>query len=83
MATLIKYKNVLHWVPKDAQSKHDIDRPTAVSDHFTLPRHSINDIELIPSELITSNRDGIPKARQAFLISKRKTLEPFRINRHD
>ena len=60
-----------------------IDQPTAVSDHFILPGHSINDIELIPLELIHSNRDSIHKAREAFLISKGKTLEPHGINRRD
>ena len=60
-----------------------IDQPTAVSDHFTLPGHSINDIELIPLELIHSNRESIRKAREAFLISKGKTLEPHGINRRD
>ena len=60
-----------------------IDQPTAVSDHFTLPGHSINDIQLIPLELIHSNRDSIRKARETFLISKGKTLEPHGINRRD
>ena len=45
-----------------------IDQPTAVSDHFTLPGHSINDIELIPLELIHSNRDSIRKAGEAFFF---------------
>jgi len=48
-----------------------------------LPGHSINDIEVIPLELIHSNRDSIRKAREAFLISKGKTLEPQKINRRD
>ena len=48
---------------------HHINQPTAVSDHFSLPGHSINNIELIPLELIKSNRDGIRKAREALLIS--------------
>ena len=60
-----------------------IDQPTAVSDHFTLPGHSINDIELIPLELIHSNRGSIRKAREGFLISKGKTLDPHGINRRD
>ena len=42
-----------------------IDQPTAVSNHFTLPGHSINDIELIPLELIHSNRDSIRKDGEA------------------
>ena len=43
----------------------------------------MDNIELIPLELITSNRDGIRKAREAFLICKGKTLEPFGLNRRD
>ena len=39
------------------KNQRHIDQPTAVSDHFTLPGHSINNIELIPLELINSNRD--------------------------
>ena len=61
----------------------DIDQPTAVSDHFTLPGHSLNNLELIPLELINSNRDAIRKAREAFLIYKGKTLEPSGMNRRD
>ena len=60
-----------------------IDQPTAVSDHFTLPGHSLNNLELIPLELINSNRDAIRKAREAFLIYKGKTLEPSGMNRRD
>ena len=66
-----------------AIQRHHIYHPTAVSDHFSLPGHSINNIELIPLELIKSNRDGIRKAREALLISKGKTLEPHGINRRD
>ena len=35
-----------------AITQRDIDQPTAVSDHFTLPGHSLNNLELIPLELI-------------------------------
>ena len=38
---------------------------------------------VIPLELINSNRDGIRKASEAFLISKGKTLEPYGMNRRD
>ena len=49
-----------------AITQRDIDQPTAVSDHFTLPVHSIMDnIEFVPLELITSNGDVIRKAREA------------------
>ena len=57
-----------------------IDQPMAitVSDH-----HSVNDTELFSLELIHSNRDSIRKAREAFLISKGKTLVPHGMNRRD
>ena len=47
--------------------------PTAVLDHFTLPVHSMDNIELVPLELITSNRDAVRKARESYLISRGKT----------
>ena len=68
---------------KKAIAKQQNDQPTAVADHFTLPGHCMDNVELIPLELITSNRDAIRKAREAFLISKGKTLEPFGLNRRD
>ena len=44
---------------------------------------TIRNLELIPLELINSNRDAIRKAREAFLIYKGKTLEPSEMNRRD
>ena len=57
--------------------------PTLVSEHFNLPEHSVNDIRLIPLELIHTNRDSLRKAREAHLIDKAKTLEPQGLNRRD
>ena len=53
--------------------------------HYTLTKsgHSINDVRLIPIELIRSKRDSVGKAREAHIISKAKTLHPFGINRRD
>ena len=65
------------------QNHHQLTNPTPVSQHFNLPGHSINDIQLIPLELIHGNRDSIRKAREAHLIDKAKTLEPLGINRRD
>ena len=45
--------------------------------------HSINDVLLIPVELIRSNRDSVRKAREAHLIDKAMTLEPHGIKRRD
>ena len=42
------------------------DQPTSFLDYFTLPAHSMDNIELVPLELINSNRDTISKAREAF-----------------
>ena len=41
---------------------------TPVSEHFNQADHSINDVLLIPFELIRSNRDSVRKAREAHLI---------------
>ena len=57
-------------------TQRHIDQPTAVSDHFTPPAHSMDNIELA-LELINF---AIRKAREAFLISKGKTIEPSWLN---
>ena len=49
-----------------AITQQHIDQPTAVSEHFTLPANSMDNIELVPLELITSNRDAI-RLQQAAL----------------
>ena len=41
-----------------------------------LPNHSASDMQLLPLELIKSNRDDVRKAREAHLIDKGQTLEP-------
>ena len=56
---------------------------TPVSLHFNKAGHSINDVCLIPIELIRSKRDSVRKGRVAHLINKAKTLHPFGINRRD
>ena len=45
--------------------------------------HLINDVILIPLELLRSNRDAVRKAREAHLIHKENTLSPLGINRLD
>lgn len=44
--------------------------PTPVSEHFNQADYSINNVLLIPLELIRSNRDPVRKAREAHLIDK-------------
>ena len=56
-------------------------KPTTVADHFlTAPNHTANDMQLIPIEKVFSNRDSVRKAREAFLISKGRTLLPHGLN---
>ena len=54
---------------------------TPVSEHHNQAEHSINEVLLIPLELIRSKRDSIRKARKAHPIDKDMTLEPRGINR--
>ena len=68
---------------EEARNPYHFYHPTAVSDHFSLPDHSIKDVERIPLEPINSDRDGIRKAREGFLISEGKTLEPYGMDRRD
>ena len=56
---------------------------TPVSLHFNQAGHSINDVRLIPIELIHSKRDSVRKAQEAHLKNKAKTLHPFGIKRRD
>ena len=66
-----------------AIQKLPISNPTAVSDHFMEPNHTLLDLQLIPLELVNSNRDSVRKAREAYLISRAKCLKPLGMNRRD
>ena len=68
---------------RSVQNHQQLANPTPVSEHFNLPGHSVNEIRLIPLELIHTNRDSVRKAREAHLIDKAKTLEPQGLNRRD
>ena len=41
---------------------------------------SMNDMQLIPIEKVHSKRDSVRKAREAFLISKGRTIDPQGLN---
>ena len=71
---LIKTRSI-----EKALNQHQFNHPTAVSDQFSLPDHSIKDIELISFE----HRDSIHKAREGFLIFVGKILEPCGRNGRD
>ena len=47
---------VLVFFADSTQTQRHFNHPTAVSDHLSLPYHSIKDIELILLELINSDR---------------------------
>ena len=40
-------------------------------------------MQLIPLELVKSNRDSVRKAREAYLIERGQTLEPRGLNKKD
>ena len=60
-----------------------VSDPTPVSLNFNRAGHSINDVILIPLELIRGNRDAVGKTREAHLIHKGNTISPLEINRRD
>ena len=70
-----------HRRPIDKQTNSC--KRTAVSEHFLSNDHNANDMQLIPLELMKSNRDSVRKAREAYLIDKDQTLEPLGLNRRD
>ena len=56
-------------------------KPTTAAEHFlSSPNPTANDMQVIPIEKIFSNRDSIRKAKEAFLISKGRTLVPHGLN---
>ena len=56
-------------------------KPTTAAEHFlTAPNHTANDMQLIPIEKVYSNQDSIRTPREAFLISKGRTLFPHGLN---
>ena len=56
-------------------------KPTTAAEHFlSSTNHTANDMQLIPIEKISSNRDSISKAREAFLIQKGRTIVPDGLN---
>ena len=61
----------------------NISKPTAASEHVLSNDHTATDMQLIPRELVKSNRDSAQKARKAYLIEKGQTLEPLGLNRRD
>ena len=57
----------------------------AMSENFAVTghKHSVNDLQMIPLELINSNRDMICKAKKSYLTTIANTLEPYGMNTCD
>ena len=64
--------NVLTDVPNIADpltnKQTNSFKPTTVSEHFLCNNQDAIGMQLIPLELIKSNRDSVRKAREAYLI---------------
>ena len=48
---------------------------SATENFLSSPNHTANEMLLIPTKKIFSNRDSIRKAREAFLIKKGRTID--------
>ena len=70
-----------HRRPVDKQTNSS--KPTTVSEHFLCNNHNATDMQLIPLELVQSNRDSVRKVREAYLIERGQTLEPQGLNKKD
>ena len=70
-----------HRIPVDKQTNSS--KLTTVSEHFLCHNHSATDMQLIPLELVKSNRVSVRKAREAYLIERGQTLEPHGLNKKD
>ena len=46
-------------------------------------KYNATAVQLIPLELVKSNRDSVRKAREAFLIESGQTLGPHGLNKKD
>ena len=63
-----------HRRPVDKQTNSS--KPATVSEHFLCNSHNAEDLQLIPLELVQSNRGSVRKAREAYLIERGQTLKP-------
>ena len=68
-----------HRRPVDKQTNSS--KPTTVSEHVLYNNHNATDMQLIPFELVKSNRDSVRKSREAYLIERGETLEPHGLNK--
>ena len=57
--------------------------PPQYQNIFLCNNCNATDMQLIPLELVESNRDSVHKAREAYLIETGQTLEPLGLNKKD
>ena len=65
-----------HRRPDDKQTSSS--KPTTVSEHVLCNNQNASDMQLIPLELVKSNRDSVRKASEAY---RGQTLEPHGFNK--
>ena len=61
----------------------DSSKPTKVSEHFLSNNQNATDMQLNPLDLLKFDRDGLRKAREAYLIERGQTLEPRSLDKKD
>ena len=63
---------------------HFLGRSPGALNPFGIPNNqNATDMQLIPLELVKSNRDSVRKAREACLIERDQTLQPHGLNKKD
>ena len=75
--------HVINEHRRNIDNPNNKSKPTTAAENFlSSPNHTANDMQLIPTEKIVSNRDSIrrAKAREAFLIQKGRTIDPNSLN---
>ena len=74
----------LKFSSRGPRALHILGRsPGALNPFGTLNNHNATDMQLIPLELVKSNRDSVRKAREAYLIERDQTLQPRGLNKKD
>ena len=65
-------------------NSNNTSRPTTVSEHFlSNPDHNATDMQLIPIEKYFHPATPFEKLREATLIIRAKTIEPYGLNTRD
>ena len=65
-----KLKDRFNEHRRTVDKQTNISKPTAVSEHFLSNDHNATDMQLIPLKLAKTNRDGVRKPREAYIIER-------------